>query len=247
MGTGDGPRSAVSSPSGPAGGHRVLVPALSATMTLGPREVRHLNVLRVQVGDTLRVFDGHGHEALAVVTVLDDTRAELELGGALAGVPETPYPLTLAAALLKGDKLAEVVRAATELGVARVQLLITARADVREIGAQKLQRLSRIAAEAAKQSRRAVVPVVVAPTPLHALTWEGHLYVAQPGAVNRIVDALDWTAPVTVLTGPEGGLTDAEVTALTTRGAQAVTLGPRILRAETAPVALLGAIAALGR
>lgn len=237
----------MSTRTGPAGGHRVLVPALSATMTLGPREVRHLHVLRVQVGDMLRVFDGQGHEALAVVTVLDDTRAELELGNALDGVAETPHPLTLAAALLKGDKLAEVVRAATELGVARVQLLITARADVREIGAQKLQRLSRIAAEAAKQSRRAVVPVVMEPIPLHALTWEGQLYVAQPGAATRIVDALDWTAPVTVLTGSEGGLTDAEVAGLTARGAQAVTLGPRILRAETAPVALLGAIAALGR
>ena len=63
----------------------------------------------------------------------------------------------------------------------------------------------------------------------------------------RVTDAVDWTRPVTVLTGQEGGLTAEEVAALVARGAQAVTLGPRILRAETAPVALLGAIAALGQ
>ena len=59
-------------------------------------------------------------------------------------------------------------------------------------------------------------------------------------------DVVTWDAPVTIITGPEGGLTDAEVQTLVHLGAHAVTLGPRILRAETAPVALLGAIAALG-
>ncbi|GHF29695.1 16S rRNA (uracil1498-N3)-methyltransferase [Deinococcus metalli] len=232
---------------GPAGGHRVLVPELRDVMILGPREVRHLHVLRVRPGDTVRVFDGDGHEAEATVATLDDARAELHLGTALAGASETPMPLTLVVALLKGDKLAEVVRAATELGVADIRLIVTARADVREIGAQKLQRLERIAQEAAKQSRRTVIPDVHAPVTVGDLTWPGQLFVAQPGSTTRIGDVLDWAAPVTVLTGPEGGLTDAEVTALAARGAIPVTLGPRILRAETAPVALLGAIAALGR
>ncbi|WP_309572787.1 RsmE family RNA methyltransferase, partial [Deinococcus sp.] len=125
-------------------------------MHLGPREMRHLQVLRVKVRDTVRVFDGQGREAYATVTALDEMHGELTLGDALGGVPETPFPLTLAVALVKGDKLVDVVRAATELGVAQVQLLVTARADVREIGAQKLQRLVRVAQEAAKQSRRAV-------------------------------------------------------------------------------------------
>lgn len=225
---------------------RIRVVALTPRMDLGPREARHLHVLRLRVGDALRVFDGQGAEAEAWIAELDAARAVLTLGEALGGAAETPFPLTLAAALLKGDKLSDVVRAATELGVARVQLLVTARADARDIGAQKLLRLQRVAEEASKQSRRAVVPEVRAPLSLADFRWEGQLFVAQPGSASRIMALLDWGAPVTVLTGPEGGLTDAEVAELTGRGAHAVTLGPRILRAETAPVALLGAIAAAG-
>lgn len=226
--------------------HRVRVAALTPEMVLGPHEVRHLHVLRLTVGDALRVFDGRGAEATAEITALEADRAVLTLGDAVEGTAETPFPLTLATALLKGDKLADVVRAATELGVARVQLLITERADAREIGAQKLLRLQRIAGEASKQSRRAVTPMVLSPTPLAELTWTGQLFVAQPGSLGRIGELLAWSAPVTVLTGPEGGLTEREVGGLLERGAHAVTLGPRILRAETAPVALLGAIAAAG-
>ncbi|AIZ46622.1 16S rRNA methyltransferase [Deinococcus radiopugnans] len=225
---------------------RIRVVALTPRMDLGPREARHLHVLRLRVGDALRVFDGQGAEAEAWIAELDAARAVLTLGEALGGAAETPFPLTLAAALLKGDKLSDVVRAATELGVARVQLLVTARSDARDIGAQKLLRLQRVAEEASKQSRRAVVPEVRAPLSLADFRWEGQLFVAQPGSASRIMALLDWGAPVTVLTGPEGGLTDAEVAELTGRGAHAVTLGPRILRAETAPVALLGAIAAAG-
>lgn len=226
--------------------HRVRVEALADTMTLGPREARHLHVLRLRLGDAVRVFDGQGHEAVAEIVELDEVRAVLALGEAIQGAAETPYPLMLAVTLLKGDKLAEVVRAATELGVVRIQLLVTARADAREIGEQKLLRLRRVAEEASKQSRRTVTPEVIAPMPLRDLVWDGLLFVAQPGSSLRLTDLLTWNAPVTVLTGPEGGLTDTEVSELVGRGAYAITLGPRILRAETAPVALLGAIAALG-
>ena len=113
--------------------HRVRVDALAPQMTLGPREARHLHVLRLRVGDPLRVFDGQGSEAAATLTALDETRALLTLGEALAGAAETPQPVTLAVALLKGDKLADVVRAATELGAARIQLLVTRHADVRAV------------------------------------------------------------------------------------------------------------------
>ncbi|MEF2279142.1 16S rRNA (uracil(1498)-N(3))-methyltransferase [Deinococcus sp. YIM 134068] len=226
--------------------HRVRVDALTPEMTLGPREARHLHVLRLRTGDAVRVFDGRGAEAEATVEVLDEGRAVLTLGPLLTGAAETPQPVTLAAPLLKGDKLTDVVRAATELGVSRVQLVVTRHADAREIGAQKLSRLRRIAEEASKQSRRAVTPEVLAPVPLAELTWDGALLVAHPGAVARLTDHLNWDAPVTLLTGPEGGLADAEVASLVSRGAVAVTLGPRVLRAETAPVALLGALVATG-
>lgn len=232
---------------GPGQVRRVRVEALAPVMVLGPREARHLYVLRLAPGAEVLVFDGQGAQAHATVAELDAGRTVLHLGESSDAAAETPQPLTLAVALLKGDKLADVVRAATELGVARVQLLVTRRADAREIGAQKLLRLNRVAEEASKQSRRAVTPAVLAPVPLTDLRWEGRLFIAQPGSSLRLTDYMDWSAPITVLTGPEGGLTDEEVAQLTARGAAAVTLGPRILRAETAPVALLGAIAALGQ
>ena len=78
------------------------------------------------------------------------------------------------------------------------------------------------------------------------LTWEGQLLTAHPGSRERLTDLLTWDAPLTVLSGPEGGLSAAEVEHLTGQSARLITLGPRILRAETAPLALLGALAATG-
>lgn len=230
--------------------HRVQVPELAERMVLGPQDTRHLQVLRLRVGECVQVFDGRGAQGVGRLTELEPGRAVLERdhqAQASARGAETPQPVTLAVALLKGDKLADVVRAATELGAARIQLLVTAHAEAREIGAQKLVRLRRIASEAARQSERSVTPVVVEPVRLMECDWQGTLLVAHPGAQTRITDFLSWEAPLTVLSGPEGGLSEAEVAWLTERGAQAVTLGPRILRAETAPLALLGAIAAQGQ
>jgi len=227
--------------------HRVRVPTLSGVITLDAREYRHLRVLRLAAGDTVRVFDGRGNEAHATIERLDESGAELLLGEPIANPTETPQPVTLAVALLKGDKLADVVRAATELGAHDVQLLQTRYADVPDISSNKLDRLRRVATEASKQSRRAVVPAVHAPVrvrDLPAPTGQG--FIAHPGSDARLHDVLDWRGPVTLVSGPEGGFADEEVHALQARGYLTVTLGPRILRAETAPVALLGAIAATG-
>lgn len=225
---------------------RIKVDALMPTIRLGPREARHLQVLRLVPGAALRVFDGQGNEAEATLSDLNELGAGLTLGAGVRATAETPQPVTLAIALLKGDKLSDVTRAATELGVARIQLLLTRHADAREIGTQKLLRLRRVAEEASKQSRRAVTPEVLEPVSLAELLWSGTLFLAHPGSRARITDHLNWEAPITVLTGPEGGFSDIEVAQLQERGAVAVTLGPRILRAETAPIALLGAIVATG-
>jgi 16S rRNA (uracil1498-N3)-methyltransferase len=245
MGAGDGPqRTALIH--APGHMHRVKVAALARIMPLTPAEAQHLRVLRLRPGAVLRVFDGHGAEASATLIRLDDGGALLELGEALENNRETPQPITLAIALLKGDKLSDVVRAGTELGVSTFQLLHTRHADVPEIGEQKLIRLRRIAAEASKQSRRAVVPDVLSPIGLRQLTLAGQGFLAHPGSVALLSDTLTWHAPVTFVSGPEGGFADAEVAALVGAGFVPITLGPRILRAETAPLALLGAVAALG-
>jgi 16S rRNA (uracil1498-N3)-methyltransferase len=227
------------------------VDALTDVISLAPGEARHLRVLRLGPGDVVRVFDGGGAEAEATVERVDDFGAVLRLSRRVEATPETPTPVTLAVALLKGDKLADVVRASTELGVTKVQLLTTRYADVPDIGAQKLERLRRVAVEASKQSRRAVVPEVLAPIPLRDLPAVGGAaggqgFVAHVGSRERLTDLLDWSGTVTLVSGPEGGFSDAEVDLLRERGYHTVTLGRRVLRAETAPIALLGAIAATG-
>ncbi|WP_425145439.1 16S rRNA (uracil(1498)-N(3))-methyltransferase [Deinococcus sp.] len=226
--------------------HRLRVPALVPEMSVPPAELHHLRVLRLRPGAELRVFDGQGGEASATLLRLDEGGALLSLGEHLTNVRETPQPVTLAVALLKGDKLSDVVRAATELGAARFQLLQTRYADVQDIGEQKLTRLRRVAAEASKQSRRAVTPEVLAPLPLAELRLAGQGFAAHPGSQARLTEALHWASPVTLVSGPEGGFSEAEIEALTRAGFLGITLGPRILRAETAPLALLGAIAATG-
>ena len=229
--------------------HRIQVPQIAQSMRLGPQETRHLHVLRLRPGEVVQVFDGRGGQASARIAELEEGRAVLTLApeaDTQARGAELPQPVTLAVALLKGDKLADVVRSATELGVSRVQLLICAHAEVREIGTQKLLRLRRIASEAARQSERSVTPEVLEPVRLSDLTWAGKLLVAHPGAAAYLGDFLDWQRPLTLLSGPEGGLSAAEVEQLQARGAHTIALGPRILRAETAPLALLGAIAATG-
>lgn len=229
--------------------HRVQVPEIAAQMRLGPQETRHLHVLRLTPGVRVQVFDGRGGHAEALIEALDETGSVLALQADLLGQvrgSETPQPVILGVSLLKGDKLADVVRAATELGAAEIQLLVTRHAEARDIGTQKLIRLRRIASEAARQSERSVTPPVHDPLPLESWRWPGHLLLAHPGSTAQITGYLDWQAPLSLLSGPEGGLAQSEVNALLERGAHTVTLGPRILRAETAPLALLAAIAATG-
>lgn len=228
--------------------HRIPVEQIKAQIILEPAQTRHLHVMRLKLGQTVQVFDGRGTEATAQIAELEESRAVLTCTGEIKQVKEreTPQPLTLAIALLKGDKLSEVVRAATELGVTEIQLLVTQHADARDIGAQKLKRLERIAAEASRQCLRSVTPKIHPPKPLSQLEWAGLLLVAHPTATAKVSEVLHWQKPVTILTGPEGGLAETEVKHLTELGAQAVNLGQRVLRAETAPIALLGAIAATG-
>jgi 16S rRNA (uracil1498-N3)-methyltransferase len=223
--------------------HRAHHPTLEPTLSLSALESEHLRVLRAKVGDVVTVFDGAGLEAEARIVALEPL-VRLELGAPRAVDLEPPQTVTLAVALLKGDKLAEVVRAATELGVSIVQLLVTEHADAKDIGAQKLERLRRIALEAAKQCGRSVVPSVLEPIRLRDLEWTGVGVVAHPRSSRLAREVVDWTAPVTVITGPEGGFSSREIQALESRGVKAVTLGKRILRAETAPVALLGSLVA---
>jgi 16S rRNA (uracil1498-N3)-methyltransferase len=221
--------------------HRAYSPGLTGVLPL--EEGRHLvEVLRAGVGDRFTVFD-ESREALAEVVdlgppvryrILEERRPEREVG----------VEVVLYVALLKGDKLSEVVRAATELGATRIQPLVTRHSVPKEMGEGKLRRLKAIAKEAAKQSGRLRVPEVLPPIPLKAVPEVEQGLVAHVGARALVREVLDLNRNLSLAVGPEGGFAEEEVALLEERGFAPVSLGRRILRAETAATALLAIVTA---
>lgn len=212
------------------------------TVTLASDEARHLReVLRLKAGDEVQVFDGEGKEFRAAVSQARREFAELEIRDEIDAMrPESPLELTLAVALLKGEKFDLVVQKGTELGVKQFVPLITRYADIRlrdeADGAKRVARWQRIALEAAKQSGRAVVPQVTTPVPFESVIRDNSclLFSERDG---QSLDTDSKLLSVTAIIGSEGGWSDEELDQARTSGIPIVTLGGRILRAETAAIA----------
>jgi 16S rRNA (uracil1498-N3)-methyltransferase len=209
------------------------------TITLTADEARHLReVLRLKPGDEVSVFDGVGKEFRARVAQARREFAELNLAEEIQPArPESPLQITLAVALLKGEKFDLVVQKATELGVYKLAPLMTRFADIKlrdeNDASKRVARWQRIALEAAKQCGRAVVPEVSLPVALTAvLDASCVLFSEKDGQELTRID----TDKVTAIVGSEGGWSDEELDQARAAGAQIVTLGGRILRAETAAI-----------
>ncbi|HEY8418804.1 MAG TPA: 16S rRNA (uracil(1498)-N(3))-methyltransferase [Limnochordales bacterium] len=251
---GDGP------PSRPAGGQAALagargVPSLSPGqhVALGETDAQHVaRVLRLRPGDRITLCDGRGFDYEAELAHVGGGQVTARVLSCAPSRGEPPLHLSLVQGIPKGDKMDLVVQKAVEVGVSRIVPVFTARTVV-EWDAAKAQdrrrRWQRIAYEAAKQSHRGKVPVVAPVTTLERFLddydagsdW-GHLIVpweeARDVGLRRVLRALA-PGPATVVIGPEGGLEPAEVALAEARGGHTVTLGPRLLRTETA-----GAVAA---
>src|SRR5215218_2146636 len=197
-------------------------------VTLSEEESRHLrDVLRLRVGDEAQVFDGEGREFACVVAEAGGRKgaARLEVRARVEPPsPESPLGLTLAVALLKGEKFDLVVQKATELGAARVVPVETKRADVRlrdeRDALKRVERWRRLALEAAKQSGRARVPAVEEPVSFAAhvggapRAHEACVLFAEGGgaSLNSLLTATgERPAALAALVGSEGGW-DAEET-----------------------------------
>lgn len=211
------------------------------TVTLSVDEARHLReVLRLKPGDEVSVFDGEGKEFRARVAQARREFAELDVDEEIEPArPESPLHIELAVALLKGEKFDVVVQKATELGVTKIVPLMTRYADIKlrdESDANKrIARWQRIALEAAKQSGRAVVPTIEKPTPFESVLGPSNpcLLFSEKGG-HRLTPTD--TDTITAIVGSEGGWSDEELEEASAAGAQIVTLGGRILRAETAAI-----------
>ena len=223
---------------------RVFVPVLQpGPQELHGTEAHHLiSVLRARRGTPIEAFDGSGKVARGSVVKLHRSHLDMELGEPFDVQRDPPTPLVASVALLKGDKLASVVKRLTEIGVTRIRLLVSDHCDVTSIRDYKLDRLQRIAVQAVKQSGRVRIPTVDAPRPVRDLPFCDLDFVASTSATMW---PHEWAQPganghksVGVWTGPEGGWSDLEVEWFESQQVNLVTLGGSTLRAETAAVPL---------
>ncbi|HEU4932167.1 MAG TPA: 16S rRNA (uracil(1498)-N(3))-methyltransferase [Pyrinomonadaceae bacterium] len=218
--------------------------ATEQTVTLGGDEARHLrDVLRLKPGDEVYVFDGRGREFRCVVSTSRRDAAELRIEAEVeAAKPESHLQLNLCVALLKGEKFDLVVQKATELGVKKITPLITRYADIHlrdeSDATKRLGRWQRIALEAAKQSGRAFVPEISLPLRFEAALDVDGLGVMFAERGGETLENLSRQAPLSViaLVGSEGGWSDEEIESARARNFHVITLGGRILRAETAAI-----------
>jgi 16S rRNA (uracil1498-N3)-methyltransferase len=203
-------------------------------------------VLRLRVGDELTLFDGGGGEYGGSIDTLRKDSVLVRVLEHRAVERESPLQLMLAQGISRGERMDWVVQKGTELGVSRIVPLFTERSVVHLDAGQarkKVQHWRSIAIAACEQSGRNRVPEIAAPVKLHEFLQGGGLtgtgMLLSPRATLRMADTSVAQAGVTVLIGPEGGLTDIEQEAATNTGFMPVLLGPRVLRTETAAVAAL--------
>ena len=210
---------------------------------------RHLTrVLRLRPGQALTLFNGGGGEYAATIEAVHGEKVEVAVGQAQALERESPLALTLAQGVSRGERMDLVVQKATELGASSIVPLLTERSVVRlsaPQAARKLEHWRAIAIAACEQSGRNRLPKVLSPVPLAEFLRQGasgSRLLLSPTGSTRIQDVPTPVSSVTVLIGPEGGLTDDEQQAAVEAGFIPVRLGPRVLRTETAAITALALV-----
>jgi 16S rRNA (uracil1498-N3)-methyltransferase len=205
-----------------------------------------VRVLRLRVGDTLTLFTGRGGEYGARIEEMHRDTVQVSVLEHRDDERESPFHLTLAQGISRGERMDWVVQKATELGVSRIAPLFTERSMVRldeKQAARKVQHWRAIAIAACEQSGRNRVPEIETPTSLYEMleqrTASGAALILSPGAALRIADVPATEGGATVLIGPEGGLAEVEQETALRSGFTPVRLGPRVLRTETAAVCAL--------
>jgi 16S rRNA (uracil1498-N3)-methyltransferase len=221
----------------------------AATARLSEEETRHLSqVLRLSTGDEIAVFDGAGREFRARVERIARQGADVRLIEEVGPAPEPAVRLTLAQSVIKGEKMDDVVRDATMMGVSAIEPLVTEHTAAHMKAGRAPERWRRIAIASAKQCRRAVVPAIGAGTAFTDWLAQDRaamrLLLVEPSASveGHPLSTLGGDRPssASLLVGPEGGWSESEIDAAVRAGCVPITLGRRTLRADAIPIVAIG-------
>jgi 16S rRNA (uracil1498-N3)-methyltransferase len=238
--------------------HVALALSAGAEIDLPDAAARHVQVLRLQPGAAVTLFDGRGGQWRAQVLQMGRRSVSVQVLEHEALERELPMPVTLALGVPANDRMDALVEKATELGVAAIQPLLMERSVLRladERAARKVAHWQAVAVAACEQSGRNRVPALLPMRTLHE--WlqldaeSGQRLVLSLGPDTQPLSrAVQWpmSQPLTFLSGPEGGLSGIEEATVRDHGFLPVSLGSRVLRADTAPLAALSwlGVSALG-
>lgn len=228
--------------------------AKGARFALADAAAAHLlRVLRLGIGDACVLFNGDGLDYPATLVSVSKKIAEVEVTDAYPIDNESPLRISLAQALARGEKMDWIIQKATELGVASIQPIVSERTEVKLDGERADKRRTHwraIAIAACEQCGRARLPAIAEP-----ISLQGYLRNPDSGALKLMLDPQAELTPralvlahvraVELVVGPEGGLSELDRRQLEAAGFQGLRLGPRVLRTETAGLAMIAALQVL--
>ena len=226
--------------------------ALGARLSLPPGPARHAaRVLRLAVGDTVRLFNGRGGEFAARIDYLSKDDVAVSVTAFDDSECESPLNVMLAQGISSGERMDYTLQKAVELGISAIQPIAAKRSVVKLAGERADKRVAHwqgVVSSACEQSGRNRVPPVR--QPLSLASWleqkpSGRLFFLSPLATAKLADLPQPEGQQVLIAGPEGGFEADEIAALEYASAVPVRLGPRILRTETAALAALAAMHAL--
>lgn len=224
-------------------------------ITLTGDDFHHISrVMRMEAGSRIYTVHPDGRTSISIITEIKESEVVAEVTEWVERSVELPADIVISTGLVKGDKFEYIIQKGTELGAAGFVPFEASRSVVkwdRKKGAKKTERWQKIAKEAAEQSHRSRIPFVSEPTSLAKVIESGKDYdtllfayeeTAKAGEMSAFYEAVEGLTKgkrLLIVTGPEGGFTEKEAEQLTKGGFTACALGPRILRAETAPLYVL--------
>ncbi|MBL1259944.1 MAG: 16S rRNA (uracil(1498)-N(3))-methyltransferase [Thiotrichaceae bacterium] len=224
--------------------------ATHAEITLEGNAATHVGrVLRLKAGDKITLFNGLGGEYSATLIAIERQIVRAQIGTFTTREAESPLQITLAQGISRGERMDYTLQKSVELGVHRIIPLTTERCGVKldeKRAAKRLQHWQGVIISACEQCGRNRIPEILPITPLARWLGENHTktqpFVLHHRATHSLRQLPPPSGPISLLIGPEGGLSDSEIKRASQSGFKGIQLGPRILRTETAGIAALAAL-----